>query len=151
MNKRIQIPQQFATRSVAAGIPTRCVGTRGARRGAALITAVVALTVCSVMMFYLLKGTLDTHRQMRTHRQEVQADWLATAGVDRAIATLRQSSNYSGETWKISADELGDAAEVIIKVEPAAESNGRQITVQADYPAEEIHRSRKTKSILWSE
>jgi hypothetical protein len=151
MQRQFRGPKQFPTRSVEEGIPTRSVGTRGTRRGAALITAVVALTVCSVMLFYLLKGTLDTHRQMRTHRQEVQADWLAAAGVDRAIASLRQSSDYTGETWKIPADQLRDAAEVTIKVEPAAESNGRQITVQADYPAGEIYRSRKTRSVLWSE
>lgn len=152
MHKKFRTHKHFATLSVAKGIPTQSMGT-SARRGAALVMAVVALTVCSVLLFYLLKGTLDTQRQMLTHRHEVQADWLATAAIDRARATLRQSSNYTGETWQIPADQLGDtaAAEVIIKVEPAAESNSRQITVQADYPAGEIHRSRKTKSILWSE
>jgi hypothetical protein len=145
MHNILQTSQQFATRSVAEGIPTRSVGTSSERRGAALVMAVVALTVCSVMLFYLLKGALDTQRQMRTHRQEVQADWLAAAGIDRALATLRRSPDYTGETWQIPADQLGDAAEVVIKVEPAAESNSRQITVQADYPGGTIHRTRKTR------
>jgi hypothetical protein len=136
MNHLIQTPKRLVTQSV---------GTSCTRRGIALVTAVVAVTVCSVMLFYLLKGSLDTQRQMRSHRHEVQADWLATAGIDRAIATLRQSRNYTGETWQVPADELGDAAEVVIKVEPAAESNGRQITVRADYPAGTPHRARKIR------
>jgi type II secretory pathway component PulK len=130
----------------------KCLSIRDtpSRRGSALVAAIVALSVAAVVLFNVLKATLDQHRQMRTHRQAVQTDWLATAGIDRAIAQLQKSADYRGETWRISAEELSDtaAAEVSIRVENAGESNQRKISVQADYAADNIHRSRKTKQTV---
>jgi type II secretory pathway component PulK len=130
----------------------KCLSIRDtpSRRGSALVAAIVALSVAAVVLFNVLKATLDQHRQMRTHRQTVQADWLATAGIDRAIAQLQKSADYTGETWRIAAEELSDtaAAEVSIRVADADESNQRKISVQADYAADNIHRSRKTKQTV---
>ncbi|MCC7084820.1 MAG: hypothetical protein IT427_07425 [Pirellulales bacterium] len=146
-----------AMQSIDPNIPARSVKARSCRRisprrGIAIVAAIVALTVASVMLFYLLKGTIETQRQMRSHRQEVQADWLAAAGIDRAIAQLRQSANYAGETWRIPPEQIGDTAtaEVIIKVEPAADSSDKQISVQADYPVDTPFRARKTRNGRWA-
>jgi hypothetical protein len=118
------------------------------RHGSALVAAVVAFAVVSTVLFSVLKGTIDQQRQMRAHRLEVQSDWLAAAGVDRAIARLQQSANYNGEIWEVPADQLGDTApaRVTINVEPAAKSSQRQISVQADYPADTAYRSRKSRT-----
>lgn len=121
------------------------------RRGTAMIFAVVAVAVAATMMFYLLKNTLDQQRQMLTHRLDIQADALAAAGIDRAVAQLNAAPDYTGETWNIPAAELNgaDPAEVIIKVAATDEPSARQITVQADYPADTPHRSRKTRHRRW--
>jgi type II secretory pathway component PulK len=120
------------------------------RRGAVLVAVIVALAVGSAVLFYVMKAAVDEQRQLRSHRQEVQADWLAKAGIDRAIAQLRQSAEYAGETWQVPPEQLDgiSPAEVAIKVEPAAETDTRQITVQADYPADTPLRSRKTQQTI---
>jgi type II secretory pathway component PulK len=123
------------------------------RQGVALVAAVVAFALAATILFYLLKTTLDQQRQMLLHRQEVQADWLAAAGIDRAIAQLKEFPDYTGETWRIPAEQLNNTtpAEVVIKVKTSDLVNQRKITVQADYPADTIHRSRKTRSTQWKE
>jgi type II secretory pathway component PulK len=118
----------------------------GLRRGVVVVAAVVAFAIAATFLFYLLKNTLDQQRQMLTHRQEIQADWLAAAGIDRALAKLKQSPDYNGETWRVPADELSDtaAAEVVIQIEDSNLFNQRKITAQANYPLDTPHRARKT-------
>lgn len=111
-----------------------------------VVAAVVAFAIAATFLFYLMKNTLDQQRQMLTHRQEIQADWLAAAGIDRALAKLKQSPDYNGETWRVPADELSDtaAAEVVIQIEDSNLFNQRKITAQANYPLDTPHRARKT-------
>jgi type II secretory pathway component PulK len=130
--------------------PTTASPQSTQRCGAVLVAVIVVLAVASTILFYMMKAAIDQHRQLRSHRHEVQADWLARAGIDRAVAQLRQSADYTGETWHVPADQLDgiSAAEVEIKIEPAAETESRQITARADYPAGTLHRSRKTQQTI---
>ncbi len=63
-----------------------------------------------------------------------------------ALAQAGQRAAYSGEVWKISAEELGgaDAAAVTIRVEVNSEQpQERMIAVEADYPSDPIRHVRK--------
>ena len=58
------------------------------------------------------------HRdQVRAQERRIQAEWLAQAGLDRALFRLAASAGYTGETWQIAAADLGLA-------EPADRDDG---------------------------
>ena len=81
----------------------------------------------------------------------MQAQWLAEAGVERAVARLAANADYAGETWNIPAEELagGEAAVVRIHAETIADQPDRRaIHVEADYPDDPQHRCRKIKQIV---
>ena len=70
------------------------------------------------------------------------------AGIDRAVAQLRKSDSYRGETWHVPADELVglEAAEVQIRVEPVAEKPDElHLTVEARDPSDPIHCVKQTR------
>jgi len=118
------------------------------RRGMVLAAALVVFLLCTAMVCTLLQGVINHERQVRDHRQLDQARWLADAGIDRAIAQVRQSDAYRGETWKVSADELGGIADgkVTITVQAVDEHLGElRVTAQADYPDDDVHRVRQSR------
>ena len=121
------------------------------RRGALLAAALVAMVVAGSILLSILQTVVAHHRQTFTHRQQVQAQWLAQGGIDRAVAQLRSSSEYRGETWNVPEDELSGSApgKVVIRVEPLAdEPNALQISAQADYPSDTDHRARQTREVV---
>jgi hypothetical protein len=118
------------------------------RRGVVLAVALVVFLLCTAILCTLLQGVINHERQVRDHRQLDQARWLADAGIDRAIAQVRQSDTYRGETWKVSADELGGAADgsVTITVDAVEEHPGElHVMAQADYPDYDVHRVRQSR------
>jgi Tfp pilus assembly protein PilX len=103
----------------------------------ALIAVLCCLMVAGVVVLNMLRSSIIEQRQLRAQRQHLQAERLAEAGLERAVAQLRQSSTYAGETWLIAAAEL---------VEPINDRpQERTILVQADYPDDPLHRVRKTR------
>jgi Tfp pilus assembly protein PilX len=135
------------------------------RRGLTTVAVLVCLLIITLISGALLKVGLARRNMGREHERRLQAEWLAESGVDRALARLARDRNYSGETWPISATDLGlrevgattastgsadrSAAIVTIAVEPIpGEANRRRIRVQADYPADEPRRSRHSKKML---
>jgi hypothetical protein len=118
------------------------------RRGAVLAAALVEFVVASAILFAVLQNVVRHHRQLMTGRQQIQAQWLAQAGIDRAIAQLRKSPDYRGETWRIPPDELdgNSQAQVEIHLDSFADHPADlHLTVVADYPADSIHTSRQTR------
>ena len=116
--------------------------------GARCVAVLVCMTIASVVVLNMLRTTIMEQRQLRTQRQHLQAERLAAAGLDRAVAQLQQSATYSGETWQIAAEELGGASagSVTIRVEPINDRpQERTIAVQADYPDDPLHRVRKNR------
>jgi len=113
-----------------------------------LAVALVFFLLCTAILCTLLQGVINHERQVRDHRQLDQARWLADAGIDRAIAQFRQSDSYRGETWKVSSDELGGAADgkVTITVQAVDEHPGEvRVVAQADYPDDDVHRVRQSR------
>lgn len=106
-------------------------------RGAVLIMALVALAILAALGGTLLRWAAMEHKLLRSQEQASQARWLAEAGVERAAAQLARDSNYSGETWDVSASDLpsGEAVRVRIRVTPVEEEDGQHsIDVVVEYP-----------------
>jgi type II secretory pathway pseudopilin PulG len=139
--------------------------TSNSRRGMTTIAVLVCLVIITLISGALLKVGLAQRDANRERERRLQAEWLAESAVDRALARLSLDRNYAGETWSITAGELGlpettaptqstgqadrKAAVVTIAVEPiAGEANRRRIRVQADYPADPPRRSRHSKQVL---
>jgi Tfp pilus assembly protein PilX len=119
----------------------------------AMITFVVL--VCLVIITLIAAGLLRTvHSQRALIRGEargLQADWLAESALERASARLAADHDYQGETWSISAEDLGGEAPglVTIEVETSAENPTRRlVSVRADYPGDTEQRVRRTRRVI---
>ena len=90
-------------------------------------------------------------RAADTRYWDLQAQWLAEAGVERAAARLSADANYRGETWTISAKELAGANDGAVRInveKDAGRANRRRVSVEADYPDDPVHRCRWQKQIV---
>ena len=114
------------------------------RRGAALVIALVLLTVASLLSVLLLQ-TLTAHaRQLQRLPWRLQAEALADAGVRRATAQLAAAPDYAGETWTITAEQFQHhlyAARVEIQRE------GDLIAVTAHFPVLEWDKKKHSVQV----
>jgi type II secretory pathway component PulK len=120
------------------------------RRGAALIAAMIAVLLASAVGIALVKTALAQRRTAIREQQRQQSIWLAESALDRAAAKLSHDPKYAGDTWTISAADLGGREEASVVIKITGETDGknlRMVTVTADYPAESPQRSRTTKTI----
>jgi hypothetical protein len=98
----------------------------------------------------ILRTGAAQREQVRDQERGLQADWLAEAGLQRAIARLGADPSYTGETWEIDARALdsADPATIVITVErPADDSRRRTVRARADYPRDPPRRARRTRQI----
>jgi hypothetical protein len=116
------------------------------------VAVLVCLLVITLICGSLLRLVQSQRTQIHSEELRLQADWLAESGLERAAARLGEDPAYHGETWSLSADELGGPASgvVTITVEPRREgdqdaSNERLVTVLADYPRDPPRRVRARK------
>src|SRR5215831_15693223 len=88
------------------------------RAGFALIGVMIVLVVASMLVVSWFKSIAAQRDQLQMAADRLAAEWLAEGAIDRAAAKLRDNKDYTGETWTISADELGgqDAAAIEIHV-----------------------------------
>lgn len=126
---------------------------RTPRRGITSVAVLICLLVITLMSGVLFKIGVAHRAQVRAQERQLQAQWLAQAGLDRALFRLAASPGYTGETWQIAPGDLTPnatdgaghklAAVVRIKVEPAGASReAKRIKVQADYPPDPPRRAR---------
>jgi membrane protein implicated in regulation of membrane protease activity len=124
------------------------------RHGIALFIVLFAMFAAGAVLLTLSSAAATRLADIRDNRHRLQTDQLADAGVQRAIAQLRASGEYRGETWRVPADELGSdwPAEVKIEVTAPDESDKDklQVSVQADYPPDEMYRTRRSRELLVS-
>ena len=121
------------------------------RHGLISVVVLVTLLVIGIIGVGLLRVALARRGEVRVEERKLQAEWLVTAALDRATARLAGSPTYEGETWDIPAADLGGrgSAHVVVRVEPTADQSARrQISVQADYPADSAFRARRSRSIF---
>ena len=104
------------------------------RRGMALMGAMVALAIVSLMMTAIVWQILATRRTLERREYELQAVSLARAGAELAAARLlAKPSGYSGEVA-----ELVPRSTVTVEVnsEPGS-PDAFVITSEARYPSDE--------------
>jgi len=120
------------------------------RRGMLAIGVLVCLIVLTLIAGAILRTGAAQREEGRTRERRLQAEWLAEAGLQRALARLDVEPGYSGETWDIDARELdsADAATVTITVgRPAGDAKRRTIRARADYPRDPPRRARYTREV----
>ena len=121
------------------------------RRGAVVLFAIIALLLTSIIGGSLMKTALAQRRFALRKQTRLQSIWLAESGVERAAARLFRDPHYTGETWSISASDIGGNkdAEVIIQIETLDDvPNRRRVTAIADYPQNLPQRSRTRKVVI---
>ncbi len=126
---------------------------RSRRRGLTSVAVLVLLFVIALISAELVRLGVAYRGRTRTLERSVQADLLADAGVDRALARLSAEPDYRGETWEIPAEALGStpedgpAALVTIRAEPDPNGGARAVRVQADYPPDPPRRVRSSREV----
>ncbi len=99
-------------------------------RGSAIVGVLACLLIGTVLTALTVQSALRGRREARLERQLAQTEWLCEGGIVRAVAALRKSTDYQGETWQ---PELGieplRAAEIEIKV-TADLSESKSWTIQ---------------------
>jgi Tfp pilus assembly protein PilX len=117
---------------------------RTARRGAALMVALVTLLVVMLLTAAVLRSLIASHRQTRLNQYELQAQWLAEAGLARAAAQLANRPDYTGETWQATTSDSPSAETtgiVKIAIQPSNRAGERVVTVTAQYPDHPLRRA----------
>ncbi len=130
---------------------SRCGRGNNRRRGLVLLFVLAVIAVATVRMVTLARTMVSAREELQTQSWQLQAGWLARSGLQRAAARLKQRPDYAGETWKVSADEIGgrDGAVVRIDVAPLADQPGRRrVRVVADYPDSPQHRARESREAI---
>lgn len=108
------------------------------RRGAALVIALVLLTVASLLSVLLLQSLTAHARQLQRLPWRLQAEALADAGALRAMARLANAPDYAGETWAIAAVDLQhDFYAARVEIQRAGDS----VTVTAHFPDSKWERN----------
>lgn len=62
-----------------------------ARKGMALITALVVMAVLAIILSVVTMQVVSQRRTIQQRTRQMQADWLARAGVELAVARLLES------------------------------------------------------------
>jgi type II secretory pathway component PulK len=121
------------------------------RRGVVLLAVIVLVGVASLVAVSILKLAAARRETLRGELRQLQSDWLAESGLERAAARLAADPRYPGETWILDPETLGgrDAAVVRIEVQPVPGQAGRRLVrVRADYPDDARRRARRSKQRL---
>jgi type II secretory pathway component PulK len=132
---------------------------RSPRRGLTSVVVLICLLVITMISGALLKVGVAQREQTRAQERALQAEWLAQAGVERALARLAAKPDYGGETWELAAADLrpsesgraeqGPTARVVISAQHPTGSSGRRLVkVQADVPADSALRARHSIQLL---
>jgi type II secretory pathway component PulK len=117
------------------------------RRGTVLIAALVCLAIVMALVAAMLGGTLRTSRQMRAERDRRQCELLLEAGLHRASAGVA-ASDYQGETWDISAAEIGGMGDGRVTIEVARNAaDPPRIRVVAEYPLGDEFSIRRSRTV----
>ena len=120
------------------------------RRGFVAALVLVILMVITLLTGVLLKLVLARQTELHSAERRLQAEWLAEAALDRAVAKLAADPKYNGETWEIPAVEFAgfDNAAVLIALEAVpGKPDARIIRARADYPKTEQFRMRESRTL----
>jgi hypothetical protein len=118
--------------------------------GMIAVPAMVCLVLAMMLAAALLRSGLAAREVARDSGRRMQADWLAESGIERAASRLLAHDDYAGETWTITAAEMGGIGEgrVTIAIEEAEGRAGRKLArVVAEYPAGGVLVARASRAV----
>lgn len=107
------------------------------RKGSAIVFALVALLVASMLIASLLRTSSMSHRQLLRDEFRIQANWLADAGCERALVRLQNQPDFTEETWNVPAEQLGLERTAVVRLKVTADTanpSQRIVSVVAEYP-----------------
>lgn len=106
-------------------------GTAKDRRGTVTVVALVVLVVLAGMLGQHVRRVLMDRRQFRQEAMHLQAEKLASAGLDLAVAARLEDPEWSGMNWNLPVGTIHqtNSAEVVIGIQDDV------CTVVARYPA----------------
>jgi Tfp pilus assembly protein PilX len=106
------------------------------RRGVALVIVLAILAMISLFMATITAQILSNRRTVEHRGQQLQAAWLARAGIERACSRLLSDpAKYTGESI-----ELMPNSQLRIEIQPDPKSKDTfLITSEAFYPADNPH------------
>lgn len=117
---------------------------KASRRGAVLMLILVCLLLLTMTTGVLLRAAMLHREHTHTALPQSQARWLAHAAAEAATVQLKGDASWSGESWTVSAEELGgsDAARLTVAVSQAPGRPGsRLVAITVDYPPDDPHRA----------
>ena len=106
------------------------------RSGVALVITLAILSMISLFMATITAQILSNRRTVEHRGQQLQAAWLARAGIERACGRLLSDpAKYTGESI-----ELMPNSQLRIEIQPDPKSKDTfLITSEAFYPADNPH------------
>lgn len=118
-------------------------GAGKSRNAAALVLALILLFVTSAICASLARGVVLRQQQLEPRWQGAQAELLADAAIERAVAKLQSDPDYTLETWTPVAGDVPIGTANI-----AVESLGTEqyrVQVKVFVPEESTsHRAQRT-------
>ena len=96
------------------------------RKGVALIMALVAMAVITIVLTVITTQIVTQRHMVRQRQRQLQADWLARAGVELAAARLLDSPT----AFKDDKQQFAEDSKLSIVVEKA-EADSFTVTVEA--------------------
>ena len=125
------------------------VRTKPSRRGAAMVFALMAILVASMLIAALLRTTAMSHRQLKRDEYRLQANLLADAGCDRALVLLKIKPDFTTEEWKVPAEQLSPDRTATVRLSvtnDTTQPERRMVSVIAEYPTGHPDLVRVTRS-----
>ena len=119
--------------------------------GAVLVVVLIGMAVATMIFLSVLKLIAVQRQSVELQTRQIQAGWLAESAVQRAAARLSADADYRGETWNISAQDIGgrDGATIAIRVDDVAgKPDRRTVHVEADYPDDPYQRARQAREVI---
>ena len=125
--------------------------TASLRQGAAMVVLLASMAMATMIFLSVLKLIAVQRQSIELQTRQIQAGWLAESAVQRASARLAGEANYHGETWTVSAQDIGgrDGATITIRVDDApGKPDRRAVRVEADYPSDPCLRARQVCELI---
>ncbi|MGN6133939.1 MAG: hypothetical protein ACTHOU_05525 [Aureliella sp.] len=113
--------------------------TSTSRHGTIIVCVLACLVIVTGLIAATVRNVLHSRRQVRLEHQLMQTELLCEAGVRRAAAQLKTSSDYRGETWSPKLDSVPwNEAAVEIRIERQADAAARRVEVVARVGSEPL-------------
>ena len=105
---------------------------RNRRRGVVLIIVLALIAVIAMITIVLAQTLLAGRQFLERRHHQVQAEWLARAGIERARAQRNRGDQPSQGTWQA----LGERGHVVVEVQ--TKKDGVEVTSVGTFPADEL-------------